>query len=377
MAGGNVPAALRPVFQAAGRQYHIPPSVLAGVASVETNLGQNRSTSSAGAIGLMQFMPGTARSIGINPLNDRQAIYGAAKLLNQYGYQSNALRALGAYNGGPGNPQYSYANQVMSEAKRLGGQLAGQASSSLPGGPAATSATGAQFRSVTTPTFDQAGYQQAQRSAIAGNYLKSTPDPYAGLGAKTGLSNANPLVGVLGTTPPNPADYTSAQTHLQRIAGTGTPLNQHPVAAAAAISSAGYTNPLPGATWERTDMGVDASMPNGSAIHAIGDSKVIGISPNWYKGQPYVLFQLTSGPQRGRYYYIAEAINVRVRPGQRVRAGQTVGTFNSGGTGLELGWGSPTPGRTLAAATTGYSEGQVTPAGASFRNFLHGLGAKT
>ncbi len=123
--GGSIPAALAPLFVAAGRKYHIDPSVLAGVASVETNLGADRSTSSAGAVGLMQFEPGTAAGLHIDPLNDQQAIDGAAQLLNQYGYQQNATRAIGAYNGGPGNPQYSYASQVLSEAKRLGGQLTG------------------------------------------------------------------------------------------------------------------------------------------------------------------------------------------------------------------------------------------------------------
>lgn len=129
MAGGNVPAGLRPTFIAAGHKYHIPPEVLAGISSVETNLGANATTSSTGATGLMQFEPGTAASLHINPLDPRQAIYGAARLLDQYGYQSNPTRAIGAYNGGPGNPQAAYAAQVLSEAKRLRAQLSGAASS--------------------------------------------------------------------------------------------------------------------------------------------------------------------------------------------------------------------------------------------------------
>jgi len=120
-------------------------------------------------------------------------------------------------------------------------------------------------------------------------------------------------------------------------------------------------------------MGVDATMKPGAAIRALGDSKVVAIQPNWYKGQPKVVFQLTSGPRAGRFYYIAEAINPTVKVGQTVRAGQQVGAYNPNGTGLELGWNAG-GGQTLAQATTGYSEGQVTRAGQSFRNFLNNLG---
>src|SRR5262245_26351501 len=119
MAGGPLNPQYAPLYIAAGRQYGIPPRVLAGVADVETNGGAYIRPSSAGAVGLMQFMPSTAAGLGINPMNARQAVFGAARYLNQLGYQSNPLRALGAYNGGPGNPQYGYANQVMAEANRL------------------------------------------------------------------------------------------------------------------------------------------------------------------------------------------------------------------------------------------------------------------
>ncbi len=381
MAGGNVSPQLGPLFVQAGNQYKIPPQVLAGIASVETNLGGNISTSSTGAQGLMQFEPGTARALGVNPGNIRSAIFGAAKLLNQYGYQQNPTRAIGAYNGGPGNPQYGYASQVLSEANRLKGQLAGytgkgSSSTSLPSGPSAMGSTGTRL--VTTPGMSAADQATMQRAQIASQLLSSESgrgDPF-NIGPKTGVSTSNandPLAGILGAQA-NPANYAQAQQSLQKVAGS-TPLAQHPAAFQANLKSSGYTNPLPGATWERTDQGVDASLSNGSPIHAIGDSKVVAIRPNWYRGQPYVQFQFLNGPSAGKFYYIAEAINPSVRPGQTVRAGQVVGTYNSGGTGLELGWGT-SGSQTLAQATTGYTEGQQTPAGKSFRNFLNGLGAR-
>jgi heme oxygenase len=60
-------------------------------------------TSYAGAIGIAQFMPATAASLGINPYNPAQALQGAARLMATYLHQygSYAL-ALAAYNAGPG-----------------------------------------------------------------------------------------------------------------------------------------------------------------------------------------------------------------------------------------------------------------------------------
>jgi LysM repeat protein len=60
-------------------------------------------TSYAGAVGIAQFMPATAASLGINPYNPTQALQGAARLMATYvrQYGSYAL-ALAAYNAGPG-----------------------------------------------------------------------------------------------------------------------------------------------------------------------------------------------------------------------------------------------------------------------------------
>jgi soluble lytic murein transglycosylase-like protein len=43
-----------------------------------------RRKSSAGAQGIAQFMPATARGMGVNPLNPTQALDGAARLMSSY-----------------------------------------------------------------------------------------------------------------------------------------------------------------------------------------------------------------------------------------------------------------------------------------------------
>ncbi|MGH2930714.1 MAG: hypothetical protein ACRDL8_21100, partial [Solirubrobacteraceae bacterium] len=54
--------------------------------------------------------------------------------------------------------------------------------------------------------------------------------------------------------------------------------------------------------------------------------------------------------------------------------GQTIARFAAQGTGIEYGL-STLDGVTVARATTGYEEGQVTPAGMRMRQWLNRLGA--
>ena len=143
-------------------------------------------------------------------------------------------------------------------------------------------------------------------------------------------------------------------------------------------TNATYINPLHYVTccgvWERTDQGVDATMPAGAPILAPCRVKILDIEPNWYAGQPLIYFELLEGPDAGKVQYVAEEITQLARPGSILQQGQPVARFAASGTGIEYGW-STINGVTLAMATTGYEEGQVTPAGRSMREWLNSLGA--
>jgi hypothetical protein len=90
------------VFDSAAAKYGVSASLLAAVAHQES--GYNASAvSGAGAKGLMQLMPGTAKGLGVDPMNPTQAVDGAARMLK--GLISEFGRvdyALAAYNAGPG-----------------------------------------------------------------------------------------------------------------------------------------------------------------------------------------------------------------------------------------------------------------------------------
>jgi hypothetical protein len=140
-------------------------------------------------------------------------------------------------------------------------------------------------------------------------------------------------------------------------------------------TGAGYINPLRYVSvWERTDQGVDASMPVGSPILAPSRIKILAIEPDWYAGQPLVYWELLEGANAGKIQYVSEQITDIARPGSILQQGQTIARFAASGTGIEFGW-STINGVTLARATTGYVEGGITPAGSSIRAWLNALGA--
>jgi hypothetical protein len=140
------------------------------------------------------------------------------------------------------------------------------------------------------------------------------------------------------------------------------------------VTSARYINPLSYVTtWGRTDQGVDASMPVGAPILAPCRVKVLAVIPGWYAGQPLVYFELLDGPQAGRVQYVAEQITA-IAPIGILQQGQPIARYAATGTNIEFGW-AVLNGQTLARATTGYTEGQVTSAGRSIRAWLNALGA--
>jgi cell wall-associated NlpC family hydrolase len=95
-------ARFAPQFASAESQYDLPTGMLAAVAQQESG-GNVNAVSPVGAEGLMQLMPSTAASYGVNPDDPDQAIQAAAKILsgNLHHFGSVSL-ALAAYNAGAG-----------------------------------------------------------------------------------------------------------------------------------------------------------------------------------------------------------------------------------------------------------------------------------
>lgn len=131
--GGNVSGVpYADLFNAAGARHGVSPKLLAAVAKVESGYNPG-AVSKAGAQGLMQIMPATARGLGVNAFDPAQAVDGAARILsgNLRDFGSLDL-AIAAYNAGGGAvrkyggiPPYAetqaYVPKVRAALAALGG----------------------------------------------------------------------------------------------------------------------------------------------------------------------------------------------------------------------------------------------------------------
>jgi hypothetical protein len=156
-------------------------------------------------------------------------------------------------------------------------------------------------------------------------------------------------------------------------------------------SAAGtYVNPLAHAQSlapRRIDMGVDYD--GGGEIDALGNAKVTfahtGIGGGWTCNTSEnggVVYQLTDGPDHGRYVYVTEDVIPSVAAGTPVAAGQQIATFAPPkGTGcIEIGFASgPDPSPQAAAlgqqATSGDPGGNRTYCGQQMSDLLASTGA--
>jgi len=120
----RVPPFLLSIYQAAGIEYGIRWEILAAINEIESDYGRNLNVSSAGALGWMQFMPGTWRRYGVDankdgrkdPYNPVDAIFAAARYLQAAGYEQDVRGAIFAYNHADW-----YVDSVMLRARLIAG----------------------------------------------------------------------------------------------------------------------------------------------------------------------------------------------------------------------------------------------------------------
>ena len=133
--GGNHPSkaeALRPLIQQAALRNGLQPSLVEAVIRAESAYNP-QARSAVGAQGLMQLMPATAKSLGVNnPLDPAQNIEGGSHYLAQLlqRFEGNKTLALAAYNAGPnavqrhgGVPPYKETQQYVKRVLNYEAQL--------------------------------------------------------------------------------------------------------------------------------------------------------------------------------------------------------------------------------------------------------------
>jgi hypothetical protein len=284
-------------YIAAAQQYGLGSdgyAYLAGINYVETSFGTNLATSTAGAVGWMQFEPSTWKQYAVTPTgqpapngpsgwNDPgDAIYSAARYLQASGAPSSWQGAIFTYN----HAQW-YVGEVAARAAMYMGQ------------------SGLQFLA----------------SDIASVYGGHQP-VFVGLTTTTPAATQTSTTGTGTTTTP--------------AAGSG---------ACGAVDAQGYSNPFAqshGLAPLRIDMGVDYSASG--PIGAVGDGTITYAQASGTGWGPFscsgggagaVVEQLSDGSEKGRWAYIAEGILPTVSTGTTVRAGQQIATFTGC---IEIGW---------------------------------------
>lgn len=92
------------IIEAASKEHNVPVPLLKALIKVESNFNRS-AVSRAGAKGLTQIMPVTARELGIsNPFDPDESITGGARYLRKLltRFDGKLPLALAAYNAGPG-----------------------------------------------------------------------------------------------------------------------------------------------------------------------------------------------------------------------------------------------------------------------------------
>jgi hypothetical protein len=150
----------------------INPDIFVALVNQESGFDAH-ARSPAGALGLTQLMPGTARGLGVsNPLDPVQSLRGGARYLKQQlkAFGGDYRKALAAYNAGPGAVQKYGGIPPYAETQHYVKTILGASGSS--GGTGTSRTSGTPQGGTTTRTIPGKSFA-AERGAAALAFLGS------------------------------------------------------------------------------------------------------------------------------------------------------------------------------------------------------------
>ncbi len=313
------------LWQRAGTAYGIPWQVLAAINKVESNFGRNMGPSSAGAIGWMQFMPGTWLEWGIDangdgaadPWNPYDAVYSAARYLAASGGATDLYDAVFAYNHADwyaqevlnlanlysANPTMAYSLDQVQQSVEAARQSVAALSDKLTAARQAASAL--QTRANRAALFSNrlALSRQATLESILGDSLQ------ARLTAAQGeLDRAQKAA--------DAASFATAASNLLAGPSDATSGYVFPVGGGPGVVFASHTH--------HDYPAVDIAAPMGSPEYALADSTVLKA---WTEPEPSCGIGFTLQAFDGQmwtYCHLA-VLDANIVPGEQLTAGEEVG----------------------------------------------------
>lgn len=124
----KIPLQYRDAVMAAEARYGLPAGMLGRLLWQESRYREDiitgRTKSSAGALGIAQFMPATAREMGIDPLDAFASIDAAGRYLGRlFASLGSWDKALAAYNWGIGNVRSKGLDAAPAETRKYFSQI--------------------------------------------------------------------------------------------------------------------------------------------------------------------------------------------------------------------------------------------------------------
>jgi hypothetical protein len=146
---GNIPPQWLELIKQSASASGFSPALIAGIIQQESQWNPNAVNKKSGATGLGQFMPGTAKSLGIDPTNPEQSILAIGRYLKDIkaefkrkGIADPTIeQILAGYNAGPGNvlkyggqiPPFAETQKYVPAVLRHTAQYGGQGQGGLMG----------------------------------------------------------------------------------------------------------------------------------------------------------------------------------------------------------------------------------------------------
>lgn len=346
----------------AAARYGVPINYFMRQITMESGWDPN-AVSPAGAVGIAQFEPATARGMKINPRNPRAALFAAARLdAENYHQYGNWRDAFAAYNAGPAAVRSGhlpaetqhYVNAIVGNDAPVSAHYGGyQAPGTFEGGAIAKGSKGyvppkiriyvpppeqvkiptpnAAEADIPDQTFQLPGQDQAVKmdtpyvapyKQAAANWQTIASQP--GVSPETMQYTANAHLAA-GANPLPKVANDNAFGMTPQLPDVQAQEASQPIQPTRASGKAGGF--LPGdARYKRgrADQGRDFQTDPGGAILAPGAGVVVAVKsdPNGF-GPDYPVVRFTSGPYAGRTMYIGHT-HAQLSPGQHFGAGAVI-----------------------------------------------------